>query len=142
MTLAQLNAAPRGEVEYVFPLPHAPKAVPAVRRRVDAVLTGWDLCPDGAQDVLLVVSELITNAIVHALPPATLRLSRSRVDGRRAVHVEVTDTGPATAAGLSNAEADPDEHGRGLNIVTMLSARCGVHVYSGGTSRWAEVLVG
>ena len=38
------------------------------------------------------VSELITNAVVHALPPATLRVSRAADGGCRAVRVEVTDT--------------------------------------------------
>ncbi|MER6126825.1 ATP-binding protein [Streptomyces sp. NPDC001795] len=142
MTVAQLNAAPGAEVEYVFPLPHAPKAVPAVRRRVTAVLGTWDLPPDGADDVLLVVSELITNAVVHALPPATLRLSRVLVDGCRAVHVDVTDMGAAATAGLPAREVDPDEHGRGIDIVTTLAARSGVREHSGGTSWWADVLVG
>lgn len=142
MTVAQLNAAPSGTVAHVFPLPHAPRAASAVRRRAHKVLTGWNLPTDSAEDVLLVVSELLTNAIVHALPPARLRLSRVLVEGRAAMRVEVTDRGPVAPAGLSASVLDPDEHGRGICIVTALSARCGVEVHSGGTSRWAEVLVG
>ena len=135
MTAAQLDAAPLGEVEHVFPLPHTPGAVAAVRRRIRPVLSGWDLAADLADDVLLVVSELLTNAIVHALPPATLRLSRTEADRCGAVRVEVTDMGPAAPA----CTPDPDEHGRGLAIVTALAARCGVREHSGGTSRWAEL---
>ncbi|MER5211750.1 ATP-binding protein [Streptomyces sp. NPDC002838] len=142
MTPAQLDAAPFGEVEHVFPLPHAPGAVSAVRRRIRTLLTDWNLAADFAEDVLLVVSELLTNAIVHALPPATLRLSRRQVERCRAVRVEVTDMGPVTPAGLSTSTHDPDEHGRGLGIVTTLAARCGVRVHSGGTSRWAELEFG
>jgi anti-sigma regulatory factor (Ser/Thr protein kinase) len=142
MTTAQLDAAPRGEVEYVFPLPHAPRAVSAVRRRVEAVLTHWNLSADTADDVLLVTSELLTNALVHALPPATLRLSRVLVDGHSAVRVDVTDTGPVRPPGLSDGTIDPDEHGRGIDIVTTLSVQCGVRTYCGGISRWADVLVG
>lgn len=140
MTTAQLGAAPR-EVEHVFSLPHTTGAVSAVRRRIRTVLADWNLAADIAEDVLLVVSELLTNAIVHALPPATLRLSRSQVDVDRygAVRVEVTDMGPAAPAGLSTPAPDPDEHGRGLGIVTALAARCGVHVHADGTSRWAEL---
>jgi anti-sigma regulatory factor (Ser/Thr protein kinase) len=93
--------------------------------------------------VLLIASELLTNALVHALPPATLTLSRSEEDDRRgAVRVEVTDRGPAAPAGLPESAVDPDEHGRGLGIVTALSARCGVRVTADGTSRWAEVRFG
>jgi anti-sigma regulatory factor (Ser/Thr protein kinase) len=142
MTTAQLHAAPRGEAEHVFPLPHTPGTVSAVRRRIRTVLTDWNLAADIAEDVLLVVSELLTNAIVYALPPATLRLSRSEVDRCGAVRVEVTDMGPVTPAALSPSALDPDEHGRGLGIITTLAARCGVHVHSGGTSRWAELRIG
>ncbi|MFJ8630197.1 ATP-binding protein [Streptomyces sp. NPDC093568] len=139
MITAQLDAAPHGEVEHAFSLPHAPGAVASIRRRIRAVLADWNLAADTADDVLLVVSELVTNAIVHALPPATLLLSRRQADSREAVRVEVTDKGPATPTQPFLCPVDPDEHGRGLDIVTTLSARCGVQVHSWGTSRWAEL---
>lgn len=142
MTTAQLTAAPRGEAEHVFTLPHDPGAVSAVRRSVRTVLCDWHLDADSTEDVLLLVSELLTNAIVHALPPATLRLSRTELDGRGAVRVGVTDLGPVTPAGVSPCPDDPDEHGRGLDIVTALATRCGVDVQSGETNRWAELQVG
>ncbi|KAB2975957.1 ATP-binding protein [Streptomyces sp. SS1-1] len=138
MITAQLRAAPQGEVEHLFSLPHAPEAAGGVRRRVRGVLAEWNLTAEAAADVLLVVSELVTNAIVHALPPATLRVSRDRGETCAAVRVEVTDTGPAA----SPSAVDPDEHGRGLEIVSTLSERCGVRVQPGGTCRWAELRVG
>ena len=141
MTAAQLVAAPRGEAAHVFPLPHSAGAVSALRRRIRQILTDWNLAADTAEDVLLVASELLTNAIVHALPPATLSLSRSGVDGCGAVRVEVTDMGPVAATGRPTSALDPDEHGRGLAIVTALATRCGVHVHAGGTSRWAELQI-
>lgn len=145
MTTAQLDAAlsgeatPGGEAEHVFSLPHTPGAVSGIRRHIRAVLVGWNLAADLTEEILLVVSELLTNAIVHALPPATLRLSLSGADRCGAVRVEVTDMGPVIPAGVPASAVDPDEHGRGLAIVTALAARCGVHVHSGGTSRWAEL---
>ncbi|MEU0601571.1 ATP-binding protein [Streptomyces sp. NPDC006393] len=139
MSVAQLEAAPHREVDHAFPLPDTPGTVSAVRHRVHALLRSWDLPGEAADDVLLVVSELVTNALVHARPPATLRVWRLPVDGRRAVHVEVTDLGPASPPEPA-AAPDPDEHGRGLAIVTALSARCGVRADRGRTSRWAEVL--
>jgi anti-sigma regulatory factor (Ser/Thr protein kinase) len=105
------------------------------------VVSRWNLPPEVAEDVLLVVSELLTNAVVHALPPAALRLSQVRMEGRGAVRVEVTDRGPVAAPALAVAALDPDEHGRGLCIVKALSARYGVEVLPGGTCRWAELLV-
>lgn len=96
---AQLDAVVREAVEHVCPLPHIPEAVSVVRRRVRTVLADWNLAPDLAEDALLVISELITNAVVHALPPAALRLSRVGADGRSALRVEVTDAGPVAADG-------------------------------------------
>ncbi|NUR01103.1 MAG: ATP-binding protein [Streptomyces sp.] len=142
MPAAQLDAAPRGEAEHVFALPHAAGAVSAVRHHIRQILTDWNLTADLTEDVLLVASELLTNAVVHALPPATLSLSRSGVDRCGGVRVEVTDMGPVSPVGPSAAALDPDEHGRGLGIVTALATRCGVHAHSGGTSRWAELQIG
>ncbi|WP_175407554.1 ATP-binding protein [Streptomyces sp. TRM64462] len=141
MTVAQLGAALPEDVTYVFPLPHAPRAASVVRRRVRAAITDWRLAPDVADDVLVLASELLTNAISHALPPATLRLSQVVVDGLRAVRVEVTDAGPAAPAGRPACGLDPDEHGRGIGIVIALSVRCGVRERADGTSRWADVAV-
>ena len=90
--------APGEGVEHVFPVPHIPEAVSAVRRRVRHVLDGWELTGEAADTTLLVVSELVTNAIVHALPPATLRLCWTRLDGHRTLRVEVSDGGPAAPA--------------------------------------------
>ncbi|MFI0711447.1 ATP-binding protein [Streptomyces inhibens] len=137
---AQLDAVVREAAEHVCPLPHIPEAVSVVRRRVRTVLADWNLAPDLAEDALLVISELITNAVVHALPPAALRLSRVGADGRCALRVEVTDAGPVAADGRPAVEPYADEHGRGLGIVTALSAECGTRVHAGGITRWAELL--
>ncbi|MDC0766560.1 ATP-binding protein [Streptomyces sp. HD] len=166
MITAQLDAAPSGEAvrsgevtpggaatpgggfppgkeaDHVFSLPHTPGAVSGIRRHIRAVLAGWNLAAELTEEILLVVSELLTNAIVHALPPATLRLSLSGADRCGGVRVEVTDMGPATPTELRASAVDPDEHGRGLAIVTALAARCGVDVHPGGTSRWAELQLG
>ncbi|MFG2288260.1 ATP-binding protein [Streptomyces sp. NPDC048595] len=134
---AQLDAVAREAVEQVFPLPHIPEAVSVVRRRARTVLADWNLAPDLAEDALLVISELITNAVVHALPPAVLRLSLA-VDGRNTLRVEVTDAGPAAAGGRPVAESCVGECGRGLGIVSALAAECGTRADAGGSARWAE----
>ncbi|MFF3325033.1 ATP-binding protein [Streptomyces sp. NPDC002889] len=134
---AQLNTVAREAVDHVCPVPHSPAAVPAVRGRVRMVLAEWGFPPDVTMDALVVVSELLTNALVHALPPATLRLSWVRVDERRALRIEVTDAGGALP---SRQSAAPDEHGRGIAIVTALSARYGLRVHTGGITRWADLL--
>ncbi|MFE1883083.1 ATP-binding protein [Streptomyces diastatochromogenes] len=136
---AQLNTLLREACEHVCPLPPVAGAVPAVRRRVRAVLADWQVSAEIVEDALLMVSELVTNAIVHALPPARLRLSWVRVDERCTLRVEVTDTGPAFP-GQPRVGIDPDEHGRGEAIVRALASRHGIRVHSGGVTRWADLV--
>ncbi|MFI2204325.1 ATP-binding protein [Streptomyces sp. NPDC020192] len=133
---AQLNTLLRAAYEHVCPVPPVAGAVSAVRRSVAAVLAEWSVAPAIVEDALLVVSELVTNAILHACPPAVLRLSWVPGDGAR---IEVTDAGPALSAGRSLAGTDPDEHGRGETIVHALATRHGIRVHPGGVTRWAEL---
>lgn len=137
---AQLNTMLREAVEHVGPLPHVAEVVSAARRRVKTVLADWNVSCEIAEDCLLVVSELLTNAIVHALPPAELRLSWVRAEGLSTLRVEVTDAGSKLPAGQSPPGIDPDEHGRGQEIVHALAARHGIRVHSGGITRWADLV--
>ncbi|MFI8192380.1 ATP-binding protein [Streptomyces sp. NPDC085946] len=136
----ELNTMPREAVVDVCPLPHSPGAVSAVRRRARAVLAGWEVSPQIVDDSLLVVTELVTNAVVHALPPAWLRLSWNGSGGTGTLRVEVSDAGPARRAGRPRADVDPDEHGRGECIVRALATRCGLFVHPGGITRWADLV--
>ncbi|GAA2782014.1 hypothetical protein GCM10010521_70960 [Streptomyces rameus] len=139
--VAQLNTLLRAAYEHVCPVPPVAGAVSAIRRRVAALLSDWSVCPEIVEDSLLVVSELVTNAIVHARPPAELRMSWVRGAGRRTLRIEVTDAGTALSAGQSLVGIDPDEHGRGEAIVHALATRHGIRVHAGGVTRWAELAV-
>lgn len=149
MTTAVVNvsgeaaaATPSGSAAHLLPVPHIREAVATVRRRAHALLTDWGLPADSLEDALLVISELITNAILHALPPAVLRLCWSEIEGRPVLRIEVTDGGSVPRPRRWPQEvAAHDEHGRGLGIVTALSVRCGTHVRSGGVVRWADLPV-
>ncbi|MCF3135973.1 ATP-binding protein [Streptomyces olivochromogenes] len=136
----QLDMVPWEAVEYVAPLPHVPGAVSALRRQVRALLDDWRVSPEIVDDSLLVVSELLTNAIMHAVPPAELRLSWDRRDGLSTLRIEVTDGGPVLAPGQSLLGIDPDEHGRGESIVHALATRHGIRVHPGGVTRWADLV--
>ncbi|MDF2261447.1 ATP-binding protein [Streptantibioticus ferralitis] len=130
------------DADYLFPVPHIREAVATVRRRAHTLLADWGVPADSLEDALLVISELITNAILHALPPAVLRLCWSETEGRPTLRVEVTDGGPVPRPRPCAEEmATPDEHGRGLAIVTALSVRHGTHARCGGVVRWADLPV-
>lgn len=136
----ELNSMLREDVQHIWLLPPVTGAVSTVRRQAGAVLAGWDVSEELTEDSLLVVSELLTNAFVHALPPAQLRLSLVRSGGLSTLRVEVTDAGPALSVGEPCAGVDPDEHGRGEHIVHALATRHGVRVHPGGVTRWADLV--
>ena len=83
-------------------------------------------------DVQLVVSELATNALVHAQTPFTVSLRELEQSVLLMVE-DGTPTGP-----LSVAPRDLDVGGRGIRIVEALSRSWGVSVDAGGgKSVWA-----
>jgi anti-sigma regulatory factor (Ser/Thr protein kinase) len=76
--------------------------------------------PDDLRDaVSLMVSELATNALVHASSGFEVDVDRSDV----AVTISVTDRGDGTPAMQSPSATEP--HGRGLRIVEALSDEWG-----------------
>ncbi|MFD9622351.1 ATP-binding protein [Streptomyces virginiae] len=115
-------------------LEHQPQAVQAARHAARAVLERWKINGDA---VLLVVSELVTNAVEHAEPPLALHLHRERAGNR--VWVGVTDGGPAATESAWTASCADDEHGRGIAIVDTLADAHGTRPHSGGTTHWARI---
>jgi anti-sigma regulatory factor (Ser/Thr protein kinase) len=103
----------------------------AARRDVTAFLRG------GGHDEFipiasLLVSELVTNSILHARGSVTLRALW--LDGR--LHVDVSDHG-----GGALTARDPDMSGRGLRIVDAFASRWGSvpHVTGAGRATWFEL---
>lgn len=89
---------------------------------------------------VLLVSELVTNAILHAGPPVTLRARR---DGAL-LRVEVHDGAPAPPVlnPQSTPGATPSERGRGLFLVASLADRWGWEDLATGKAVWFELEVG
>ncbi len=86
---------------------------------------------------LLVVSELVTNAVAHAQPPIALHLDKSGDDDT--VHVAVEDGGTAEESDAWATSRGPGEHGRGKLIVDALCSTHGVCVSADRTTHWADV---
>jgi DNA-binding NarL/FixJ family response regulator len=105
----------------------------AARRFVTQALTGWD---DGdlTDTVTLLVSELVTNAVLHAGSDVEVAVRLTAAAAR----VEVTD-GSGDAVAPRDARSDEDS-GRGLALVGSLARRWGVRpAPGGGKTVWFEV---
>ena len=87
-------------------------------------------------DALIVVSELVTNAIRHGgakEPDEEVRLDAAFLDG--VLRIEVTDPGPGFEPGGHGPRADG---GYGLHLLERLSARWGV-AGSSPVTVWVEL---
>ncbi|MCZ7414634.1 MULTISPECIES: ATP-binding protein [unclassified Streptomyces] len=95
----------------------------------------WD-AQAAAEDVLLVVSELVTNACLHAGGPQEVRVAR----GPKSVRVEVVDGGDGRPEPRTPHRAGRPG-GHGMFIVQRLCADWGVvHAPDGrGKTVWAEL---
>jgi anti-sigma regulatory factor (Ser/Thr protein kinase) len=106
--------------------------VSAARRFVAGTLADWELS-ELADTITLLLSELVTNAIIHAeaAPDVTVRLLRDRV------HVEVADGRSRTVDAQETSETDST--GRGLALVDALAADWGSVSVADGKVVWFDV---
>ncbi|KUM74959.1 SpoIIE family protein phosphatase [Streptomyces griseorubiginosus] len=111
-------------------VPVDPAQVAEARKAASRQLTEWGL-EDFAFTTELVVSELVTNAIRHAVGPIRLRLIRART-----LMCEVLDSG-STAPHLRHPRTT-DEGGRGLLLVSQFAQRWGTRFVPEGKVIWAE----
>ncbi|MFG3056239.1 ATP-binding protein [Kitasatospora sp. NPDC048239] len=137
-----------------------PAEVGRARSWVRSRLLNHGVDPDAplAETVVLVVSELVTNAVVHTGCPAVLRLclpvdeagcgAAGRGEGVREaatvgpLRVEVAD---ASQAAPAPRHAGPDEdatNGRGLELVELLCDRWGWYPDGSGKRVWCEIGAG
>jgi CheY-like chemotaxis protein len=114
-------------------LPRSTESVAAARRFVEAKLREWSLDPL-LDDALMVVSELVTNAITHAGSSCRIRLSVSAATLR----IDVLDGGTGTPE--PRPASDTEEHGRGLHMVDAVTSAWGLEEVQGeGKLVWAEL---
>lgn len=109
-----------------------PRSSAAARRFVEETLRRWE-CDDVLDAVTLLVSELVTNSVIHAVSGAEVAVLL-KPDTLR---IEVSDSG-AGIPGRQDAEGDATS-GRGLSMVEILSSSWGIDEVEGGKTVWFEV---
>lgn len=131
-------------------LPAGPGAVTVGRAFARRALTDWKWMPSTgdhgrhtvAQDVLLIVSELLSNATVHGGGPRELVLTLAHLaeseGGADVLRMTVTDPSPALPAQRTTVQPGVPG-GHGLHIIAKLSDRWGAEAREDGKEVWAEI---
>jgi serine/threonine-protein kinase RsbW len=115
--------------------PRAKQSVRAARHFVREALADWAVL-ERADDILLCVSELATNAVRHGVPPGRGFLLCVSLDADGLLRVEVHDSGDGEPR---PREFDEEaQSGRGLMIVVALSDKWGVGERVPGKVVWCE----
>ncbi|MGW0564222.1 ATP-binding protein [Streptomyces sp. NPDC003016] len=112
------------------------RSVSAAREFARRALADWGM-DARMDDVLLCVSELATNALVHGVPPGRGYRLRLWLYGGGVLRIEVHDSGD----GLPRVREPDGESGRGLLLVTALADRWGVGEREPGKVVWCEFTV-
>ena len=130
--------APPGAVVAIHEVPADPAAVGEARHFLRETLQRWGVDEETADTATLCLSELVTNAVVHAEGGCVVRVMLH--DG--VLTTSVRDSGVGGAAS-TEPPADPLQvHGRGLQVVEALSAGWSHETDPSGTSVWFTLDVG
>ena len=119
------QTTPRAEVE----LPVSREA-PALARNFLRGSTCVEHHSEVVDDAVLLVSELVTNSVLHGGPPVVVAVDCDEAT----LQVRVRDGSPALPAPRDAASGD--ENGRGLALVAEMSADWGVDTEEDGKHVW------
>jgi anti-sigma regulatory factor (Ser/Thr protein kinase) len=121
-------------------LPAAAPSAARARTLAGRALREWNIThPEDVDDIVLMVDELVTNAIVHGRGRVRLRL---RLDGAQ-LTVEVSDDDPAAPTPPRRAPGVLEwaEDGRGLLLVGTLASAFGTRPDGPGKTVWFSRLL-
>lgn len=114
----------------------APRSARALLR--DA-LRSWGVADETLHDTAqIIVTELVTNALVHGLDAGPVTVLYELQDQR--LLISVVDRRPELP--VQRTASPGDENGRGLAIVETLSLRWGSEPWPGGKRVFAELAAG
>jgi len=117
-------------------LAHDATAPRLARRFLGTVLGGWGAQHEVVDRSQLMVSELVSNAVLHGSGP--VELSVTETDPHQGVYrIEVSNSGNGVPA-MRRAETH-ELSGRGLQLVDSLARRWGSHNIDGHTRVWFDV---
>ncbi|WP_332310617.1 ATP-binding protein [Microbispora sp. ATCC PTA-5024] len=122
----------------VVMLPYAPSSVAVARQRLSAELAAAGLVSSSVDDVVLVLSELLSNALRHAHPLPSGQLKVAWMCSDSQIEVAVSDGGAHTEPRAGRPTLS-SLGGRGLGIVEYLAERWGVRHDEEATTVWAVV---
>jgi anti-sigma regulatory factor (Ser/Thr protein kinase) len=116
-------------------LPRNPESARTARTLITTALNAWGL-KDVIDPAHLVVTELVANAAQHARME-TILVTATLLD-RGVVRVSVVDR--SRAVPQRRSADDDEEHGRGLELIEVLSQGCwGVDPLRWGKRVWADL---
>ncbi len=129
-TLLDPHSVPRLASREFQPSPDAPRAA---RRFIEEALEDWGHSGTVVNDARLVVSELVSNAVVHAHGPVSVSITATCTKLRLAVR-DLSLTPPI----LRSGSTDTTYGGQGLRIVGALASAWGVETTAYGKTVWAD----
>ena len=133
---APLRSDTAAERRFRFELAAHPGSPAQARRLTRARLTGWSVCEDTCDTAALVVTELVTNAIVHT---ASSHIVCELHDGDDLVRIAVRDEGCAPGMPHQSPQRPEEEQGRGLLLVEAMCRAWGAQEHGPGLLVWAEL---
>jgi sigma-B regulation protein RsbU (phosphoserine phosphatase) len=116
-------------------LPPEPDSVSAARRFAAQAVSELGGPAEATCEVQLLVSELATNAVVHAGTPMRL----SVLGGPQGLRVEVRDDDPTVPASPSAMPSPTATGGRGILLVDAIADHWGVNRSEKGKTIWFEL---
>jgi anti-sigma regulatory factor (Ser/Thr protein kinase) len=119
-------------------IPPASASPAAVRHMIGALLNAWGLVVADIDDAVLVIHEILMNALEHAGAEANLELQLIHADDL--LRASISD-GSAVHPVIQELNQTADR-GRGMQIVTAISERWGAEDHHGGKRVWVQIHLG